>query len=180
MMNDTLHFQERGSKRTSAPVYFERDDDLHFIQAESGPVKIGRGRDPKKRLTQCRTGSHEHLEIVAVLKGRGHEERVWHRAFHDTRLRGEWFRFDRDLKEAIRLAIRGEDWWNHLWPQSDFDWIGEDEDDLEEGVVDWHIAIQIGISALRRGERPPLSDPNEMLRFAEERIVAFINSAAQP
>jgi len=160
-------------------VSFESRDDLYFIQAASGPVKIGRGRDPKKRLHQCRIGSHEQLTLLAVVGGRGYEERVWHRAFNDNRLRGEWFAFDDDLEEAIGLAVQGKNWWDHLWPPSDFEWIGEDEDELEEGVVDWHCTIQMALAALRDGEKPPLGDPNELMQFADERIVAFISAVAE-
>lgn len=119
-------------------------DDLYFIR-NADRVKIGRAREPVGRLRSLQTGSSEKLEMMETLEGRGFEERVWHRAFADERLRGEWFELSEQLGEAIAYAAAGERWWDHLMPPSGFP-MSDDPDDYDDAVVDWHIAIHIGLA----------------------------------
>jgi len=153
-------------------------DDLYFIKSEGGPVKIGRGLNPVKRLSHCQIGSHERLELIGTLRGRGYEEKVWHAAFQDTRLRGEWYEHDRPLARAIEFALEGKDWWHHLWPPTDFEF-SDDEEEWDDDVVDWHIAIQMAVVAARMGDKPPLKDANKLSAFAQCMVVDFISAAAE-
>lgn len=164
--------------RTNEDFQMPHEDDLYFIQAHSGPVKIGRAKDARKRLLQCRTGSHEGLDLIGVVKGCGYAERVWHTAFQDTRLKGEWFEHDDELREAIRLALDGEDWWHHLSPPLDFD-LSDDPEEYDDDVVDWHIAIQMALTAARAGDKPPLNDPNELAVSGQDMVLRFLDAAAR-
>lgn len=115
-------------------------DDLYFFEAgDGGPIKIGRSRNVKKRLYAVQTSSPQKVRLLAVLGGEGWNEKVWHSVFRDLRMSGEWFEPDDDLLKAINLAAKGEDWWHHLDPPDDYD-LG-DEDEIDDDIVDWHIAI---------------------------------------
>jgi hypothetical protein len=120
-------------------------DDLYFVQAESGPVKIGRAKRPGQRLRELQTGCFEPLELLYVLEGRGFEEKVWHRAFCAARKNGEWFELTDELDWAIACAIQGKPWWDHLTPPPSFP-LSEDPDEREDDFVDWQIAVHIAVA----------------------------------
>jgi hypothetical protein len=119
-------------------------DDLYFIR-KGDNVKIGRAKDPANRLKALQTGCPEKLELAEVLDGRGYEERVWHKAFANERLHGEWFLMSRQLSKAISLAARGRRWWDHLFPPLDVP-LSDDEFEAEDDIVDWHIAVHVALA----------------------------------
>lgn len=90
-----------------------RSDDLYFIRTECGHFKIGRARDPKLRLKELQHATFAPLTLFASLRGRGREEREWHAAFADDRVRGEWFAGSEQLLAAINAAQRGSMWQHH-------------------------------------------------------------------
>lgn len=85
-------------------------DDLYFVRGPDGPVKIGKAGNVANRLSTMQCGSPVPLKLVGSIKGLGWQEYLWHLAFHNQRLHGEWFRYDGDLPEAIALAKAGGDW----------------------------------------------------------------------
>ena len=60
----------------------------YFI-ASATRVKIGKSRDPHKRLVSLQTASPEHLTLILILDE--DREQELHRKFAAYRLRGEWF-----------------------------------------------------------------------------------------
>jgi hypothetical protein len=64
---------------------------VYFIASETGPIKIGKARSPKKRLRSLQTGYHEKLSILAWCWGGEDVEKTYHKRFADRRLSGEWF-----------------------------------------------------------------------------------------
>lgn len=79
----------RPTVREERPV---REGYVYFVQAESGPVKIGFAVNVGKRLEALQTGSHERLELVHARRSTFSEERALHRKYALLRERGEWFR----------------------------------------------------------------------------------------
>ncbi len=81
----------------------EKKDDLYFIQMTEAPYhfKIGRAKDPEKRLKQLQTGSPVKLKIVHVFKGLGNKEKMLHEELRRWRLEGEWFASNRYSVGAI-------------------------------------------------------------------------------
>lgn len=71
----------------------------YFIQAASGPVKIGKAKNVSMRLDALACSSFETLSILGVLDG-DNEKRL-HRRFKKSRLRGEWFQPSRALLAFI-------------------------------------------------------------------------------
>ena len=56
-----------------------KKDDLYFIQSDfTGMIKIGRSKDPQKRLKQLQTGNPNRLKLIASFKGKGEEEKYLH------------------------------------------------------------------------------------------------------
>jgi hypothetical protein len=91
---------------------------LYLIQSHTtGAVKIGRSRDPERRLKQLQTGSPYKLRIILVLKDQGHLEGMLHERLRRGRTRGgeEWFAYDSlpELPEWIwdKLDLEVVDWW---------------------------------------------------------------------
>lgn len=78
---------------------------IYFIRAgENGPVKIGRSRDPRRRLADLQVSHHETLCLLAVMDGDEAEEWTLHRAFPPVR--GEWCEPTPELLDYIeRNAI---------------------------------------------------------------------------
>lgn len=78
---------------------FEVPDDLPDMyvyairESETGRVKIGISRDPKKRLSQLQTGNSQKLELVAYKRAenRFDDERAEQLANASCHIRGEWF-----------------------------------------------------------------------------------------
>lgn len=88
---------------------------VYFIGAENGLIKIGRSKNPKKRLRLIKTMSPISLELLGVIDcGRKESvslERRLHLKFKDLRVHGEWFKPGTELLCFIwsdeRLEING-------------------------------------------------------------------------
>jgi len=94
-------------------------DSLYIIQSDvTGMIKIGRSKDPQKRLKQLQTGNPNKLKIIAEFKGEGWKEKIIHERLRMYRLEGEWFSYDcigsipDFLYEKIEWGSFDE-WWNN-------------------------------------------------------------------
>jgi hypothetical protein len=81
---------------------------VYFIEAVGlGVVKIGCADDARKRLAQLQVGCPDDL----VLRGVFHTddaprlEAAYHERYAHLRIRGEWFRFDEDLRDLADSAF---------------------------------------------------------------------------
>ena len=95
-----------------------KNDYLYFIQSDfTGMIKIGRSKDPQKRLKQLQTGNPNKLKLIAEFKGEGWKEKILHERLEKYRLEGEWFSYDcvgsipDSLYEQINWGSFDE-WWN--------------------------------------------------------------------
>lgn len=64
---------------------------VYFVQASSGPIKIGSAANSHKRLISLRIANHEDLTLIAVIDGNEIRERELQYEFRALRIRGEWF-----------------------------------------------------------------------------------------
>jgi hypothetical protein len=76
---------------------------VYFIQAGSGPIKIGVARDAYSRRNDLQIGNHEPLRVVLAVPGDVAVESSLHAAFASLRIRGEWFRNRNPLRAFVRL-----------------------------------------------------------------------------
>lgn len=84
---------------------------IYFIGAGSGPVKVGYGQDPWKRMRTFQTGHYERLTLLGMFlpdHAPGLERRL-HEAMRPHRLAGEWFRRDRPIEILHYLLWRVEE-----------------------------------------------------------------------
>lgn len=81
---------------------------IYFVQAASGPIKIGMAKNADRRVRELRTSSHEPLTLLASFSGEPAIERALHRRFAALRLSGEWFRPEPELLRLIDGIRRGE------------------------------------------------------------------------
>ena len=94
-------------------------DDLYIIQSDkTGMIKIGRSKDPEKRLKQLQTGNPNKLKLIACFKNEGWREKQIHESLRAYRLKGEWFSYDSVGSIPIYLyekIIFGsfDDWWDN-------------------------------------------------------------------
>jgi len=80
-------------KAMKADVKFTGPGFIYFIQgASGGPIKIGYTANIGMRLKELQTGFPDTLIILCAKKGWINEERDYHRAFSEYRLKGEWFK----------------------------------------------------------------------------------------
>ena len=94
-------------------------DSLYIIQSDvTGMIKIGRSKNPQKRLKQLQTGNPNKLKIIAEFKGEGWKEKIIHERLRMYRLEGEWFSYDcvgsipDSMYEQISFGSFDE-WWNN-------------------------------------------------------------------
>jgi hypothetical protein len=65
---------------------------VYMIRAGAdGPVKIGYGANPARRIEELQTAHPERLTVLRVMDGDLRFESALHRHFADLRVRGEWF-----------------------------------------------------------------------------------------
>jgi len=92
---------------------------LYIIQTDkTGAIKIGRSKNPEKRLKQLQTGCPDKLKLLLIVENFGHIEKNLHRDLRSYRSRrtGEWFDFEctASLPDWIYEQIDWEDaniWW---------------------------------------------------------------------
>jgi hypothetical protein len=64
---------------------------VYFLQAKSGPIKIGFSCHPVKRKKEIETARGESMSLLCLIVGGAHIERSLHYRFADERIEGEWF-----------------------------------------------------------------------------------------
>ena len=70
----------------------EDSDHLYIISNEGeGVCKIGRSKDPERRVKSLTTGSHSELKLVYWFKNQGGSEKQMHSLLSDYKIKGEWF-----------------------------------------------------------------------------------------
>ena len=86
---------------------------LYFIKCETGPIKIGKSKAPKKRLAALQHANPFKLELLLKIRETAvlNEESL-HRIFSNQRIRGEWFKPSRKLILFIESlkTIKTEDY----------------------------------------------------------------------
>ena len=92
--------------------------DLYIIQmAITGDIKVGRSKNPNKRLKQLQTSCPHPLKLILHIPDEGFREREIHRLMHNrgTRRNGEWFEegalAELPLKMYDLLDLSNQDWW---------------------------------------------------------------------
>lgn len=80
------------------------DSSVYFLQAASGPIKIGYTATLGARLRALRSGSPERLTLLGHVRASERYEKAVHLRFQHLRLRGEWFRPADELLEYIQAV----------------------------------------------------------------------------
>jgi hypothetical protein len=107
------------------------DFSVYFIQAGNGPVKIGVTSRIDRRLGLLQVGNAELLTVRRLVPGSWREEAMFHWAFRDVHIRGEWFR---PTPTMARLMNTGEgveeierDWLHSMGEQLPGEFTGTDQ-----------------------------------------------------
>ena len=74
---------------------------IYFVQAPNGLFKIGKSKDPKRRLKELQVGSPVILKLIRTIKGGIFLENILHIYFKHLRKHGEWFKPDHELKSFL-------------------------------------------------------------------------------
>jgi hypothetical protein len=97
--------------------------DLYIVQmAVTGDIKVGRSKDPKRRLKQLQTACPHPLRLILHIPDEGYREREIHRLMRcrNTRGNGEWFEegalAELPLKMYDQLCLKDQDWWMRIQP----------------------------------------------------------------
>lgn len=85
-----------------ADMVMGRVSKVYFLlSADKRSVKIGVSKQLDLRLSSLRIGSDGHLKLLAAVAGTRKDERLLHAKFIDYHKRGEWFRYEGELKKYI-------------------------------------------------------------------------------
>lgn len=74
---------------------------IYFIECQ-GAVKIGFSKNPRHRLVKLATDSPFPCSLMGVVEGCIKVERALHIKFSEFRIRGEWFKFTREIDIFIQ------------------------------------------------------------------------------
>jgi hypothetical protein len=86
-------------------VRSKKEGHVYFIQGEiTKNIKIGFSDDPKIRIKGHQTGSGEKLDLLKAVKGCKADETEIHNKFKHLKIRGEWFRPEKELFEYIETC----------------------------------------------------------------------------
>jgi hypothetical protein len=81
---------------------------VYFFGCDEGYVKIGRSENVARRLKQTNSHSPFEMRVLAVIDGSYKEQRFLDR-FRSQHVRGEWFRFEGNLKAFIENCASTQD-----------------------------------------------------------------------
>lgn len=81
------------------------DGFIYFIQAKSGPIKIGYTKNPKTRFDQLVVGHYEDLILRGVLPGTLADEKNLHKSIARSKIRGEWFHPTEEVLAIVAQAL---------------------------------------------------------------------------
>lgn len=88
-----LELARANSREYHREKHLDDKGKIYFIQAASGPVKIGYTRKkPEGRLIELQAGNHETLRVVKWFFGTHEDEAGLHSDFLSYLIRGEWYR----------------------------------------------------------------------------------------
>ena len=79
--------------------------DLYVIRSGTS-VKIGVSDYPERRIADIQKTNPVPIEVLAILEGRGPEEKRLHKRFAKHRIHGEWFKYQGDLRWWIETGCR--------------------------------------------------------------------------
>ncbi|MCP3851613.1 MAG: GIY-YIG nuclease family protein [Gammaproteobacteria bacterium] len=86
---------------------FDPTSHIYFAYApEVNRVKIGKSDNVTDRIPTLRIGSPVEMILICAMQLDFKYEKIFHEFFKDDRYRGEWFEFDVDIVELIRLFNR--------------------------------------------------------------------------
>jgi hypothetical protein len=75
---------------------------IYFIQCK-GFIKIGyTSRDISQRFSQIQSHCPYELKIIFIYEGDLYTEELLHRRFNHLNVRGEWFLFNKEIKDFIK------------------------------------------------------------------------------
>lgn len=79
-------------KAYAARSWDESHGFVYFARAgDSGPIKIGWSKNPRRRIADLQTGASGRLKLLAVLCADRSLEELLHVLIEDRRIAGEWF-----------------------------------------------------------------------------------------
>ena len=75
---------------------------VYFIEATgTDTIKIGTAGDPIGRMHDLQCGCPHKLSLLLVLAGDREREQHYHTTWNEHRIRGEWFRLDREILDYL-------------------------------------------------------------------------------
>ncbi len=78
----------------------------YFIRAgEAGPVKIGKAKNPPRRMATFQTAHYEQLTLVRTVPGYTAEEAWLRQHYRHLHIRGEWHHWCESMLQVVVLAL---------------------------------------------------------------------------
>lgn len=84
---------------------------IYFIQIKDGPIKIGRSKDPYKRLIELQVACPYELQLLYFFPGGAKSEHATRHVLIENKIRGEWFwpteRVFREIESEKSISKKG-------------------------------------------------------------------------
>ncbi|HXT81400.1 MAG TPA: GIY-YIG nuclease family protein [Acetobacteraceae bacterium] len=81
---------------------------LYVIMGATGDLKVGRSKNPKKRMRSMQTSHSAALRLIGVLRDAGCREKEVHATLARYRVTGEWFRDCDAVRDALNAVFEKE------------------------------------------------------------------------
>lgn len=100
------------------------DGYIYFIQIQNGPIKVGKTKDPHRRLIKLQVACPWQLDLLYFFPGGLKSERATQHALYGEKVRGEWYwptaRIFREI-ESEKANDKKNNWSMESWdPAVDF------------------------------------------------------------
>jgi DNA-binding NtrC family response regulator len=86
---------------------------IYFIQSDRprGPIKIGHTNkfEADSRISALQTGSAFTLSLLCIIQGTIEDEKRLHKKFEHLKIKGEWFRPDKELIDFVIISRKMPD-----------------------------------------------------------------------
>jgi hypothetical protein len=146
---------------------------VYFISAP-GRIKIGYTTQPEVRLAHLQAVDMERLEVIGTVDGLRSDETALHSKLESSRLRGEWFSDNEEVRAVIALFLSGKLKFARKQPATQLNIAGADANVRVQVIRDSLAELRrLGEEVFARAlRREPTDDLLRSIEFVSQKVTA--------